>query len=139
MRFNLSKWALEHRSFVIYIMIAATIAGLTSFLRLGRNEDPPFTLRTMVVQAAWPGATLEETLKQLTERLERKLQETADLDFLRSYTSAGATTIFVNLKGEASARQVPEIWDRVRKNIGDIRDTLPAGVIGPHFNDEFGD
>src|SRR5215470_3907818 len=139
MRFNLSKWALEHRSFVIYIMIVATIAGLGSFLRLGRNEDPPFTLRTMVVQAAWPGASLDETLKQLTERLERKLQETQDLDFLRSYTSAGVTTIFVNLKGEASAGQVPRIWDRVRKNIEDIRDTLPAGVVGPHFNDEFGD
>lgn len=139
MPFNLSKWALEHRSFVIYFMIVATIAGLGSFLRLGRNEDPPFTLRTMVVQAAWPGASLDETLKQLTERLERKLQETQDLDFLRSYTSPGVTTIFVNLKGEASAGQVPQIWDRVRKNIADIRDTLPVGVIGPHFNDEFGD
>ena len=139
MPFNLSKWALEHRSFVIYLMIVATIAGLGSFLRLGRSEDPPFTLRTMVVQAAWPGASLDETLKQLTERLERKLQETEDLDFLRSYTSPGATTIFVNLKGEASAGQVPRIWDRVRKNIEDIRDTLPAGVVGPHFNDQFGD
>src|SRR5215467_1221920 len=139
MPFNLSKWALEHRSFVIYFMIVATIAGLGSFLRLGRSEDPPFTLRTMVVQAAWPGASLDETLKQLTERLERKLQETQDLDFLRSYTSAGVTTIFVNLKGEASAGQVPQIWDRVRKNIADIRDTLPVGIVGPHFNDEFGD
>jgi len=139
MQFNLSKWALDHRSFVIYIMIVATIAGLASFFSLGRNEDPPFTLRTMVVQAAWPGATLDETLQQLTERLERKLQETPNLDFLRSYTSAGITTIFVNLKGSTSAQQVTEIWDRVRKSIGDIRDTLPAGVVGPHFNDEFGD
>jgi AcrB/AcrD/AcrF family protein len=100
---NLSGWALNHRSFVIYCMIAVTVAGLTSYFRLGRSEDPNFTFRTMVVQAAWPGATLDDTLQQVTERIERKLQETKGLDFLRSYTSAGVTTIFVNLKGETTA------------------------------------
>ena len=93
----------------------------------------------MVVQAAWPGATVEETLKQVTERLERKLQETPHLDFLRSFTRAGVTTIFVNLKGSASAKEVADTWYQVRKNIGDIRHTLPAGVVGPGFNDDFGD
>src|SRR5215468_9754961 len=139
MRFNLSKWALEHRSFVVYMMIAATIAGLGAFYRLGRDEDPPFVIKTMVVQAAWPGATLDDTLLQITDRLERTLQETPNLDFLRSYTSPGKTTIFVNLKGETTARQIPDIWYHVRKSIGDMRHTLPVGVVGPGFNDEFGD
>jgi len=139
MQFNLSKWALEHRSFVIYLMIAVTIAGLGAFFRLGRSEDPAFIIKTMVVQAAWPGATLDETIQQVTERLERTLQETPNLDFLRSYTKPGKTTIFVNLKGETTGAQVPDIWYHVRKSVGDMRHTLPAGVVGPGFNDEFGD
>jgi multidrug efflux pump subunit AcrB len=138
MKFNLSEWALKHRSFVAYLMIVAVIAGVVSYYRLGRSEDPAFIIKTMVVQAAWPGATVEDTLKQVTERLERKLQETDHLDFLRSYTSAGITTIFVNLKGSANAKQVADTWYQVRKNIGDIRHTLPAGVVGPGFNDDFG-
>ncbi|KAF0135985.1 MAG: acriflavin resistance protein [Methylocystaceae bacterium] len=136
---NLSAWALRHRSFVIYCMISVVIAGLNSYWSLGRNEDPNFTFRTMIVQAAWPGATLDDTLKQVTERIERKLQETPSLDFIRSYTTAGLTTIFVNLKGETTPSQVPDIWYNVRKNVGDIRHTLPAGVVGPGFNDDFGD
>ena len=136
---NLSEWALKHRSFTVFLMIVVTVGGLASYLRLGRNEDPAFTFRTMIVQASWPGATLDDTLSQVTERLERKLQETKGLDFLRSYTSPGLTTIFVNLKGETTAAQVPDIWYQVRKNIGDIRHTLPAAVVGPGFNDDFGD
>ena len=136
---NLSEWALTHRSFVIFAMIAVTLAGLASYVRLGRSEDPAFTFRTMIVQASWPGATLDDTLQQVTERLERKLQETRGLDYLRSYTSPGVTTIFVNLKGSTKASEVPDIWYQVRKNVGDIRHTLPAGVVGPGFNDDFGD
>jgi multidrug efflux pump len=136
---NLSDWALKHRSFIVFAMISIVVAGLSSYYRLGRSEDPAFTFRTMIVQAAWPGATLDDTLTQVTERLERKLQETKGLDFLRSYTSPGQTTIFVNLKGSTPARQVPDIWYQVRKNIGDIRRTLPQGVVGPGFNDDFGD
>jgi multidrug efflux pump subunit AcrB len=136
---NLSEWALKHRSFIVFTMIAIVIAGLSSYYRLGRNEDPAFTFRTMIVQAAWPGATLDDTVNQVTERLERKLQETKGLDFLRSYTKPGLTTIFVNLKGSTSAREVPDIWYQVRKKIGDMRWTLPQGVVGPGFNDDFGD
>jgi multidrug efflux pump subunit AcrB len=136
---NLSEWALTHRSFVIFAMIAVTIAGLASYIRLGRSEDPAFTFRTMIVQASWPGATLDDTLQQVTERLERKLQEIRGLDYLRSYTSPGITTIFVNLKGSTKASEVPDIWYQVRKNVSDIRHTLPAGVVGPGFNDDFGD
>src|SRR5271157_2237975 len=108
--FNLSEWSLKHRSVTVYLMILAVAAGLFSYVELGRNEDPSFVIKTMVVQAAWPGATIDETLKQVTERLERTLQETPQLDFLRSFTSAGVTTIFVNLKGDTTARQVPDIW-----------------------------
>ena len=137
--FNLSEWALKHRSVVAFLMIVAIGAGLAAYFRLGRSEDPTFIIKTMVVQAAWPGATIEDTLKQVTERLERKLQETPKLDFLRSFTSAGKTTVFVNLQGSATAREVPDIWYHVRKSIGDIAHTLPAGVVGPGFNDDFGD
>jgi multidrug efflux pump subunit AcrB len=136
---NLSDWSLKHRSFIVFTMIAITIGGLTSYFRLGRSEDPAFTFRAMIVQAAWPGATIDDTLAQVTERLERKLQETKGLDYLRSYTSPGLTTIFVHLKGSTTAREVPDIWYQVRKNIGDVRRTLPQGVVGPGFNDDFGD
>jgi len=137
--FNLSEWALRHRSFVVYCMIASIIAGLFAYTRLGRNEDPAFVIKTMVVQAAWPGATMNDTLQQVTERLERTLQETPNLDFLRSFTRPGLTTIFVNLKGKTTASEVPDIWYHVRKSVADMRHTLPAGVVGPGFNDEFGD
>ena len=138
-QFNLSGWALSQRSLVVYFMIVAVAAGVLSYYRLGRGEDPSFIIKTMVVQAAWPGATVEDTLKQVTERLERTLQETPHLDFIRSYTTAGVTTIFVNLEGSASAKQVSDTWYHVRKSIGDMRHTLPAGIVGPGFNDEFGD
>ena len=136
---NLSEWALKHRSLTIYLMIIVVAAGIISYLRLGRSEDPSFIIKTMVVQAAWPGATVEETFKQVTERLERTLQETPRLDYLRSFTRAGVTTIFVNLEGKTPAKEVPDIWYHVRKSIGDMRSTLPVGVVGPGFNDEFGD
>ena len=135
---NLSEWALANRSLVIFLMIVAVVAGTFSFQRLGRGEDPAFTFRTMVVSAAWPGATVDETLNQVTERLERTLQETDYLNRVRSYTTAGQTTIFVDLKQSTPPHKVPNIWYQVRKNIGDMRGSLPAGVIGPGFNDDFG-
>jgi multidrug efflux pump subunit AcrB len=137
--FNLSAWALRNRSLIVFAMIVTVVAGLNSFLSLGRNEDPAFTFRTMVVQAEWPGATMDDTLLQVTERLERKLQEVPHLDFLRSYTKPGLTTIFVNLRGDTPPDVVPDLWYEVRKKVGDIRHTLPAGIVGPGFNDEFGD
>ena len=136
---NLSEWAIQRRSLIVYFMIAAVVAGTIAFLRLGRAEDPPFTIRTMVVFAGWPGATIEETLLQVTERIERKLQETRHLYRVRSNTTAGRTTIFVDLEQSTPPKEVPDIWYQVRKNIGDIRGTLPQGVVGPGFNDEFGD
>ncbi|WP_374115058.1 efflux RND transporter permease subunit [Ancylobacter mangrovi] len=139
MRFNLSEWAVRERSLVIYFMIAVVGAGLFAYSRLGRAEDPSFVIKTMVVQAAWPGASIEDTLQQVTERLERTLQETPNLDHIRSYTRPGVTTIFVDLKDSTTAAEVPDVWYHVRKSVGDMRHTLPAGVVGPGFNDEFGD
>jgi multidrug efflux pump subunit AcrB len=139
MSFNISEWALRHRSLVTYFMLVIAVAGGWSYLRLGRSEDPDFTVKTMVVQAAWPGATVADTLEQITDRIESKLQETPSLDYLKSYTSAGQTTIFVYLKDSTPPAQVPDIWYQVRKKVGDIRNTLPQGIVGPGFNDEFGD
>jgi multidrug efflux pump subunit AcrB len=137
--FNLSEWSIRNRSVVVYLMILLAIAGALTFAKLGRAEDPVFTIRTMVVQAVWPGATLDETLLQVTERLERTLQEVPNLDNLRSFTNAGRTVIFVDLLGSAQGRAVEDSWYQVRKKISDIRHTLPQGIIGPFFNDEFGD
>jgi multidrug efflux pump subunit AcrB len=137
--FNLSAWAIGNRSIVVFLMLGALIVGSMTFLKLGRAEDPVFTIRTMVVQAMWPGASLEETLDQVTERIERRIQEVPHLDNIRSYTNPGLSVIFVDLVGSAQGRAVADAWYEVRKKVGDIRHTLPQGVVGPFFNDEFGD
>ncbi len=136
---NLSEWALRHRSLVWYMMLVFTLAGIYSYLRLGREEDPSFTIKTMVVSASWPGATIDDTLKQVTDRIEKKLQETPSLDFLRSYTKPGEATIFINLLESTPGSAVPGTWEKVRNEVADIAATLPAGVQGPFFNDQFGD
>ncbi len=138
-RFNLSEWALRHPSLVTYFMVVIVVAGIGCYVRLGRSEDPDFTVKTMVVQAEWPGATVGDTLEQITDRIESKLQETPNLDYLKSYTSAGKATIFVNLKDSTPPVEVPDIWYQVRKKVRDIRGTLPQDSVGPGFNDEFGD
>ena len=137
--FNLSDWALEHRSFVWYFMIAFAVAGMYAYLNLGREEDPSFTIKTMVIQAQWPGASAEEVTQQVTDRIEKKLQELDSLDRTRSLTTAGKTTIFVDLLPTTKARNVPATWQRVRNMIGDIQQQFPSGVVGPFFNDQFGD
>ena len=136
---NLSEWALRHRSLVWYLMFVFTVAGIYSYLQLGREEDPSFTIKTMVVSAKWPGATIDDTLQQVTDRIEKKLQETPSLDFLRSYTKPGEATIFVNLLESTPASDVRGLWQKVRNEIGDIRASLPSGAQGPFFDDEFGD
>ena len=112
---------------------------MSAYERLGRQEDPDFTVQTMVVQAVWPGATAADTLKQVTDRLEKKLEETPNLDYIKSYTKPGQATIFVYLKESTPKRDLNDIWYQVRKKVSDIRATLPQGVVGPFFNDEFGD
>ena len=138
-RFNLSAWAIAHAAFTRFVVVLLMAAGILAFFNLGQKEDPDFTFRVMVVQTAWPGATADEVQKQVTARLERKLQEVPYLDFTRSSSRAGESLIFVNLRQDVPPKQVADIWYQVRKKIGDIRATLPAGVQGPFFNDEFGD
>ena len=137
--FNLSDWALKHRALLVYAMAVAVFFGVTSFIQLGRDEDPPFTFKTMLVAAQWPGATTQDTIAEVTDRIEKALQQTPQLDYLRSYTKPGETVVFVNLKDSTPASDVPGLWYRVRKEIGDIATTLPQGVHGPYFNDDFGD
>lgn len=137
--FNLSDWALQHRSLVWYFMIAFMAAGLFSYLDLGREEDPAFTIKTMVIQAKWPGASAEETTRQVTDRIEKKLEELESLDYTKSITTPGETTVFVNLRDTTKARDVQPTWVRVRNMINDIKGDFPQGVVGPAFNDRFGD
>lgn len=137
--FNLSNWALNHRSLVWYFMIAFMAAGLFSYLKLGREEDPAFTIKTMIIQAQWPGASAEEITRQVTDRIEKKLEELESLDFTRSITTAGQTIIFVNLRDTTKPRDVEPTWVRVRNMIMDIKAQFPQGVVGPGFNDRFGD
>lgn len=138
-RFNLSEWALQHRSLLWYFMIVSALAGAFAYVSLGREEDPSFTIKTMVIQAQWPGASLEDTVAQVTDRIERKLEELEALDFTRSMTTPGHTTIFVNLRATTKGRDVPATWVQVRSMIGDIRAQFPQGITGPWFNDRFGD
>ena len=138
-RVNFSEWSIQHRVLVAFFTLLILIAGVRAYFSLGQNEDPPFTFKTMVVKAYLPGATMEETLDQLTDRIEKKLQETPFLDYLKSYTLPGQTTIFICLLSRTDKADVPETWYQVRKKIGDIRHELPAETVGPFFNDEFGD
>ncbi|MCC8943983.1 MULTISPECIES: efflux RND transporter permease subunit [Bradyrhizobium] len=137
--FNLSDWALGHRSLVWYFMIAFMAAGLFAYLQLGRQEDPDFTIKTMVIQAQWPGASPEEMTRQVTDRIEKKLEELESLDYTKSVTVAGQATVFVYLRDSTKAADVKPTWVRVRNMIADIRGDFPQGVIGPGFNDRFGD
>jgi multidrug efflux pump len=137
--FNLSRWALEHIPLTRYLMAVLLIGGILSYGSLGQDEDPPFTFRTMVVRAYWPGATSLQMADQVTDKLEKKLQETPYIDKIRSYSKPGETLVIVQLRESAPTKDTVASWYQVRKKIGDIRGTLPAGVVGPFFNDEFGD
>ncbi|MFO1207365.1 MAG: efflux RND transporter permease subunit [Burkholderiales bacterium] len=136
---NLSEWALRHQVLTLYLMAALLLAGVFAYFKLGRAEDPDFTVKVMVVRTLWPGATAAEVEQQVTDRIEKKLQETPWLDHVRSYSKPGESLIFVTLKDSTQPRHVPETWYQVRKKVADIRDLLPGGVHGPYFNDEFGD
>ncbi|MGH6807792.1 MAG: efflux RND transporter permease subunit, partial [Ensifer adhaerens] len=130
-KFNLSDWALDHSSMVWYFMIVFVVLGITSYVELGREEDPSFTIKTMTISAAWPGASVEETTLQVTERIERKLEELESLDYTKSMTTPSQTLVFVNLKPETKARNVAATWVTVRNMINDIRGEFPSGVVGP--------
>lgn len=136
---NLSEWALKHQTLVLYFMLLIAAAGVFSYFKLGRAEDPSFTFRVMVVNVIWPGATAREMEMQVTDRIEKKLQETPGLDHVNSFSKPGEAFIFVFLRDDVEPSTVANSWYQVRKKLSDIRHTLPSDVIGPFFNDEFGD
>jgi len=137
--FNLSRWAVEHAPLTKFLMIVLLLLGVTSYFQLGQDEDPPFVFRLMVVRAFWPGATAQQMAEQVTDKIERTLQEVPNADKIRSYSKPGETTIIFQLKDSTRGADVPNTWYAVRKKVGDMRLSLPGGVQGPFFNDEFGD
>lgn len=137
--FNLSRWAIAHPSMARFLFGLIILAGVFGLMRMGQKEDPDFTFRVMVVQAFWPGASIEEMQDQVVNKIERKLQETPHLDFVRSYTRAGSAIITLQVEGDTNAQQVADAFYQVRKKVGDISNELPEGLLGPYFNDEFGD
>ena len=138
-RLNLSRWALEHIPFIRYLIVVLLLGGIMSYSKLGQDEDPPFTFRAMVIRAYWPGSSSVQMAEQVTDKLEKKLQETPCVDKIRSYSKPGETLIILELRESTPPKEVQQVWYQVRKKIGDMRSTLPAGVMGPLFNDEFGD
>ena len=137
--FNLSRWALEHVALTRYLMVALMVLGFAAYFQLGQDEDPPFTFRVMVVRTLWPGATAQQMAEQVTDKLERTLQEVPYAYRIRSYSKPGESQIIFEIKDSSKASEVAGIWYTVRKKIGDMRATLPGGVVGPFFNDDFGD
>ncbi|HZY15178.1 MAG TPA: efflux RND transporter permease subunit, partial [Ramlibacter sp.] len=138
-RFNLSRWALQHRALTRYLMVALLVLGSAAYFQLGQDEDPPFTFRAMVMRVFWPGATAQQVAEQVTDKIERTLQEVPHADIIRSYSKPGEALVVLQLKESSLAAEVPGVWYTVRKKVGDMRGTLPAGVVGPFFNDEYGD
>ena len=136
---NLSEWALRNQQLVLFMIVLFAVAGIYAYQHLGRKEDPEFTFKSMLVQAYWPGASAREMSDQVTDKLEKKLQEVAEIDFTRSYSRSGEAQITVSLLESVPAEQVPGVWYQVRKKIDDMRPQLPSDLQGPYFNDEFGD
>ena len=137
--FNISRWALEHDALTRFLMIVLMLLGVAAYFQLGQDEDPPFTFRAMVVRTYWPGATAQQVAEQVTDKIERTLQEVPYADKIRSYSKPGESQVIFQIKDHSRPGEVPDVWYAVRKKIGDMKGTLPQGVIGPFFNDEFGD
>ncbi|MGE8098736.1 efflux RND transporter permease subunit [Pseudomonas fluorescens] len=138
MRFNLSEWALHNRQIVLFLMILLAVVGALSYTKLGQSEDPPFTFKAMVIKTNWPGATAQEVSRQVTERIEKKLMETGEYERIVSFSRPGESQVTFMARDSMHSAQIPELWYQVRKKISDIRQTLPPGIQGPFFNDEFG-
>lgn len=138
-RFNLSNWALNHQALVLYFMLVLLIAGAFAYTKLGQSEDPPFTFKVMLVRTSWPGASAQEVEQQVTDKLEKKIQEVPHLDYSSSYSRPGESMIFIVVKDDTFSKDIPDVWYQVRKKVGDIRHTLPQGIESLTFNDEFSD
>ncbi|MBP7329284.1 MAG: efflux RND transporter permease subunit [Alicycliphilus sp.] len=137
--FNLSRWALEHVPLTRYLMVVLMLLGFAAYFQLGQDEDPPFTFRAMVIHTNWPGATAQQVAEQVTDKIERTLQEVPYADKIRSYSKPGESQVIFELKDSSKPAEVANTWYQVRKKIGDMRHTLPGNIQGPFFNDEFGD
>jgi multidrug efflux pump len=137
--FNLSAWALQNRSLIRYAMIVLAVLGIMGYQQLGQSEDPPFTFKIMTIRTFWPGATAEEVGQQVTDRIEKKVMETGQYEFVRSYSKPGESLVMFVSKDSLPSEKLPALFYQIRKKVGDIRYTLPDGVVGPFFNDEFGD
>ncbi|WP_127091882.1 efflux RND transporter permease subunit [Aquabacter cavernae] len=137
--FNLSAWAIRHRALTLFAILLLAASGTFAYFKLGRAEDPSFTIKVMVVSAVWPGATADEMQQQVADPIEKKLQSLGHLDRLESYSRPGVSVIQVVLKDTTPPKSVPDLWYQVRKKVGDMRGELPSGVVGPFFNDEYGD
>jgi multidrug efflux pump len=138
MRFNLSEWALRNRQIVLFLMLLLAIVGALSYTKLGQSEDPPFTFKAMVIQTRWPGATAQEVSRQVTERIEKKLMETGEYERIVSFSRPGESQVTFIARDSMHSVDIPDLWYQVRKKVSDIRQTLPPGIQGPFFNDEFG-
>ena len=138
MRFNLSEWALRNRQIVLFLMLLLAIVGAVSYTKLGQSEDPPFTFKAMVIRTNWPGASAEEVALQVTDRIEKKLMETGEYERIVSFSRSGESQVTFMARESMHSAQIPDLWYQVRKKISDIRHTLPQGIQGPFFNDEFG-
>jgi len=137
--FNVSRWALDHPALTRYLLVVLLLLGFAAYFQLGQDEDPPFTFRAMAMRVFWPGATAQQVADQVTDKLEKTLQEVPHADKIRSYSKPGEALIIFQVKDDSPPHEMPQIWYTVRKKIGDMRATLPAGVVGPFINDEFGD
>lgn len=138
MDFNLSAWALRNRQIVLFLMILLAVVGTLSYTKLGQSEDPPFTFKAMVIKTNWPGATAQEVSRQVTERIEKKLMETGEYERIVSFSRPGESQVTFIARDSMHSEQIPDLWYQVRKKVSDIRQTLPPGIQGPFFNDEFG-
>lgn len=136
---NLAEWAIRHKQIVYFFIIAIITGGLWSYFHLGRSEDPDFTIRQAVVTAAWPGASVQQITQQVTDPLEKKLQDTKGLDYIKSFTHDGKTVIYVNLKDSVPKEEMQTRWHEIRNLVNDEWGSLPSGVMGPYINDRFDD
>lgn len=136
---NLAEWAIRHKQIVYFFIIAIITGGLWSYFHLGRSEDPDFTIRQAVVTAAWPGASAQQITQQVTDPLEKKLQDTKGLDYIKSFTHDGKTVIYVNLKDSVPKEEMQTCWHEIRNLVNDEWGSLPSGVMGPYINDRFDD
>ena len=138
-QFNLSAWALAHPQFTLFLMMFVFLAGFNAYFNLGRSEEPEFTIKVMIVRTLWPGASAQQMAEQVTERVEKKLQTMPSLEHLSSYSKPGESTVFLILRDSMPPAQVPHHWQLARKKLDDVKTEMPAGVLGPFPNDEFGD